>query len=263
MNRNFWPSRSKTPRESSVSKRPSITVDRIVLVVGFALTIAGVFGTQIYLAPQSDLKTKLSSGLDETWTRLKIIRGAQALFNLIESSDGMVYLVHPDFDHDRDKANLITELTNRQVHGRHDATRNYFAQVASAGEADFLAANRRYDELVDAETKNWSLESYSRTNKYPADLNMKVGQDRWPIEMSVWGQERALRSAIAETQRRGNILCAINAVGAAFLFALALAAIRERRAPPAAAPPIDKAADLIALALSQARHAIDERRRSA
>jgi hypothetical protein len=258
MNRNFWPSASKTRGESSVFK-----FERVALVVGFALTIVGVIGTQIYLAPQSDLKTKLSNDLDETWNRLKIIRGAQALFNLIESSDGMVYLVHPDFGRDYDKANLITELTTRQVHGRHEATRNYFAQVASAGEADFLAANRHYDELVDAETKNWSLESYSRTNKYPADLNMKVGQDRWPIEMSVWSQERALRSAVMETRRRGNILSAINAVGATFLFALALAATRERQAPPVSSEPIDKAADLIALALSEVRHALDERWRGA
>jgi hypothetical protein len=238
----------------------SVAWDSVSLVIGFGLTIAGVIGSQIYLTPVSDQKLALSRHLDSTWAQLKIIRAAQALLGLSESCGGLVYLVHPDFDRDYSSASAIAEVTNRAIHGRHDATRNYFAQVAAANEGDFADLNRRYDALVAVERTNWTLETYSAANRFPAELSMKVARDRWPLEQSVWRSEKSLRAAIFEQSRRAGVLALINALGAAIIFAAALAAARATTQPAEKSATQAAAVSLMEAALAEARRRLGEAR---
>ena len=236
-----------------------MTLERIALVFGFGLSIASTIGSQLYLAPVVDQVQATTRALDDTWARLKIIRGANALFGLLQSFDGLVYLVPANFTENPNGANTVAEITTRAIHARHDAVRNYFAQAASASEVDYDDVMRRYDELVAAETANWSMETYRATNALPADLNMKVAADRWQLEKSVLLQKANFFQSSFIKEHRAWMLSLLDVISSTLLFGLALAAARERPVPPRlSTDTLNKATNLMSLALIEAHRRIDE-----
>ena len=239
-----------------------LTAGRISLVVGFLLSIAGSIASQFYEQPAADRFQATARGLDETWAHLKIIHSAQTLFGLLRSFDGLVYLVPADFSRNPQGANAVTEITNRAVHGRHEAMRNYFAQVAAAGLVDYDQTMRRYDTLISAETADWSLKTYTATNDLPADLSMHVGSERWNLEKSVVPQENGFLLLLAEVSRRAWLVALLGVAGSGVIFVQALASASE--APPGAASQgsIHKAVVLLQAALDEAHRRLDEKQKA-
>ena len=66
-----------------------LRVERISLIVGFVLSIAGIAASQLYQQPSTDRLQATARNLDETWAQLKIIHDAQALLGLLQSFEGL------------------------------------------------------------------------------------------------------------------------------------------------------------------------------
>ncbi len=235
-----------------------LTLERGALVLGFGLSILATVGSQVYYAPVADHIEATVQSLDATWARLKIIRASNALFNLLQSFDGLVYLIHPDFDADYDRANAITEVGTRAIHSRHDAVLNYFAQAAAAGEIDYHETKSRYESLIAAEDADWNLKTYSATNALPADIATRIVADRIELDKSVIQQERELVHAGVERDQRASVLNLLNVAGSSILFVLALISARDRQTPAHANDEMSKAIALMSLALAEAKRRIAE-----
>ena len=247
-------------RQTSHSGSRHLT-GRISLVIGFLLSIAGSVASQFYQQPASDRLQATARSLDETWARLKIVHSAQTLFGLLQSFDGLVYVVPADFSRNPQGASAVTEVTNRAVHGRHEAMRNYFAQVAAAGLVDYDQTMRLYDSLISAETADWSLKTYTATNDLPADLSMHVGSERWTLEKSVVPQENSFLLLLAEVSRRAWLVALLGVAGSGVIFVQALAGASD--ALPTAAPygSIPKAVALLQAARDEAHRRLGEKQK--
>lgn len=241
---------------NSRSRFGGITLERVALVVGFGLSLAGTIGSQFYFTPVADHVQTTGQKLDENWARLKIIRGANALFGLLQSFDALVHLMPADFDANPTGAGAVAEVDQRAIHDRHDAARNYFAQVASAGEVDYGDVTRRYDALVAAETADWNLTTYRATNALPAEIATKVAADRWELEKSSTRLEADFYRSSLDLRRRAWILTLLNAAGSTILFVLALLMARDRQAAPRIGGEMSRAIELMNLALLETRRRI-------
>ncbi|MEW6633090.1 MAG: hypothetical protein AB1440_19650 [Pseudomonadota bacterium] len=249
-------------RQALHSGRIYLTTGRISLVVGFLLSIAASFAAQFYQQPSADRLQAIAASLDETWARLKIIHSAQGLNGLLQSFDGLVYLVPADFSRNPQGADAVTEVTNRAVHGRHEAMRNYFAQIAAAGLIDYDQTMRRYDSLISAETADWSLKTYRATNDLPAELSLQVGSQRWDLEKSVIPQENSFLLLLREVSRRAWLVAILGLAGSAVIFIQALADARDKPATGAPRDPMQKAVDLLEAALDEARQRLGEEQKT-
>lgn len=245
-------------RQASHSGRRHLTAGRISMVAGFLLSIAGIVASQFYQQPASDRLQATARSLDETWARLKIIHSAQTLFGLLQSFDGLVYLVPADFSRNPQGANAVTEVTNRAVHGRHEAMRNYFTQVAAAGLIDYDQTMKQYDALISAETADWSLKTYTTTNDLPADISLHVGSERWNLEKSVAPQENNFLLLLSEVFRRAWLVALLGVAGSGIIFAQAMADARDTNPTAASRHPMHRAVDMLQAALDEAHRRLGE-----
>jgi hypothetical protein len=247
-------------RSNLCSQGHRLRVERISLIVGFVLSIAGIAASQLYQQPSTDRLQATARNLDETWAQLKIIHDAQALLGLLQSFEGLVYLVPADFSRNPQGANAVAEVMIRAVHGRHEAMRNYFAQVAAAGLIDYGQTMKRYDALIAAESADWSLKTYSATNGLPADLSLHVGSERWRLEKSVLARESSFLQLLAEGSGRAWLTTLLGAAGSSIIFLLALVEAGDTLVRAGGEDPMHKAVDLMQAALDETHRRLAEQR---
>jgi hypothetical protein len=232
-----------------------MTWDGLVIVIGFALTLASLVDGQFYLEPALQGITTIDSEIAAKQAKVRMTRAAFALDNLAQQLGGNVFSVQPGAGRDPAGAAALIQLEQREFSHRHDGVRAFIAELGVAGEVDFSAASAAYAALVDAEKRNFTIENYQAANDFEAQLATKTGDDEIADLKRIAALQRARTAARGESDRRKLALAIASSLGAAALLVAALKATGDATPsrPPIPDDPREAAIALLAEALGEAR----------
>jgi hypothetical protein len=238
--------------------------EALAVLIGFALTLTSLVGGQFYLAPALQSVGTIDSEIAASQAKVKMTRAALALDNLTQQLGGNVFSVQPGAERDPAGAEALLALEQRRFAHRHDGVRAFIAELGVAGEVDFSSASAAYSALVDAEKRNFTLQTYQATNDFEAKLATQTTNDEIAELAHVAALQRSRPAARGESERRALLLALASSLGAASLMIAALKASSGAPTPrPPAEEPRETAVALLAEALHEARSRIDASRSAA
>jgi hypothetical protein len=238
--------------------------DTMAVLMGFALTLVSLVGGQIYLTPSLQAISGIDREIATRQARMRITRNALALDDFAKQLGGALFLVKPASPEGTDGAQTIHVLKNRALLQRHDGVRAAFASLGLAGEVDFTTVSGAYDALVDAELRDFTLETFQAANSFDAELTTKAVKDEGADRLRITALQRLRVPSRAEAAWRDLAMILASSLGGAFLLVATLKATVH--APPTRAAPSDPqqaAIELLADALSQTHARIAKARSAA
>lgn len=211
----------------SFSWLPSLTLPRLAIFFGFALTLLSALGQEFYVAPAARRTGDIDADIDAARTKARLMRSALAVDELMLQSGGLVFAVRADFTHNPVGAEMIAELERRALDGRHEGVKAFLAELAALGEVDYAALDARYETLVETERRDFTIETYRAANAFEADLASQATTDEGVAAMRAVTLRPGRRVAQDEAQRRELSLLALGLAGSSFVFLAAMAQTRE------------------------------------
>ncbi len=235
------------------------SAQKLAILTGFVLTLLSTAGSALYLEPAEQNRARLDAEITAAETKARLLRSALSAVDSFVQFGGLVYAVKVDAEKQPEASEAIGELKLRALTQRRDGIRNYIAQLAFAGEVDFKTTMARYEALVEAESRDFTLENYRATNSFEGDLSMQAVKDQGTAAMEAINKQYARATAQQAYERRSLVILLVTVAGSTLILAATLMATKEELAKPTTLPPgsangrDSTAARLIRLAIAQAQ----------
>jgi hypothetical protein len=136
---------------------------------------------------------------------------------------GLVFGVSLPADVSDDVAATIHDIRTRALACRHDGVRSYLALLGVAGVIDYPATKARYEELVDADRANLTLDTYRAANAFEGDLSLAMGKAQGEAAMKAITLQRDRMTAKAVVAQRRLALLGVTLMGSTILFLATMA----------------------------------------
>lgn len=191
-------------------------------VVGFAVSLIGLIGGAMWLAPADREVESVSTEIANQSARARLIRAATSFADTVEHMQGLVFTVPIRRDLPDDVRAAMGELFRRSIdHGR-NGFRAYLAEVALTGVTDFAAASRQYETLAAAEQADFKIETFRAVNAYEADFAMAMVKAEGEAAIRAITLQNTRREAKAAAARRHLTLTLVALAGSVIVLVATL-----------------------------------------
>jgi hypothetical protein len=230
---------------------------RLAILIGFLLTVIGALGPQFFVGPVEDRAQGVDQAAKTIAARIDNLRAAQSQYLLFQQMGVLVYALNATGVASSGSAQETTlnRLYQLSLLDRSFAVRQMLGELALAKQLDYRQTSDKYDELIAAARKDFTLPSFQAVDDFETDAMRKA--DAWmaKLQQGLLDAEHAKSDLDATAGRRKLQLLVVMTLGSTVLLAANL--LSEKPAGSADPPPtpVETAAAerLVALAMEEAK----------